>query len=145
MKRFFTSLFAVILLNACVFAAENVHVTIQPETVVNTIDLKVYGHFLEHIYNSCNGGLWGELVWNRSFEAGNVAGWTDSEGVYTQKARGNQILLLGDPAWTDYEVTMDAKKLSGAEGFLVLFHAKDGQFYWANLGGWHNSRNGFVL
>jgi len=41
---------------------------IEPEKIVCEIDEKVYGHFLEHIYHSVNGGLWGELVWNRSLE-----------------------------------------------------------------------------
>jgi alpha-L-arabinofuranosidase len=41
---------------------------IEPEKIVCEIDEKVYGHFFEHIYHSANGGLWGELVWNRSFE-----------------------------------------------------------------------------
>ena len=42
--------------------------SIDPTKTVNSIDKRVYGHFLEHIYHSCNGGLWGDLVWNRSFE-----------------------------------------------------------------------------
>ena len=42
--------------------------SIDPTKTVNRIDERVYGHFLEHIYHSCNGGLWGDLVWNRSFE-----------------------------------------------------------------------------
>ncbi|MCJ7514692.1 MAG: hypothetical protein MUO89_01815 [Dehalococcoidia bacterium] len=41
---------------------------IEPDEIVGQIDEKTYGHFLEHIYHSVNGGLWGELVWNRSFE-----------------------------------------------------------------------------
>jgi alpha-L-arabinofuranosidase len=41
---------------------------IEPNEIVCQIDEKIYGHFFEHIYHSANGGLWGELVWNRSFE-----------------------------------------------------------------------------
>ncbi len=150
MKRLFSLLSATaMLLNICVYAhvctAENFEAVIQPQKTVNTIDPKVYGHFLEHIYNSCNGGLWGELVWNRSFEAGNANGWTYADGVFTQKNYGNHVLLFGDENWTDYEVTLDAKKLSGKEGFLILFHAKGDNFYWANLGGWDNERNAFEV
>ena len=42
-----------------------VNATINTQDVVQKIDPKIYSQFLEHIYNSCNGGLWGELVWNR--------------------------------------------------------------------------------
>ncbi len=45
-----------------------VNLSINASRVVGRIDERIYGHFLEHIYHSCNGGLWGELVWNRSFE-----------------------------------------------------------------------------
>ena len=50
---------------------------IEPNEIVCEIDEKVYGHFLEHIYHSVNGGLWGELVWNRSFED-----WPDEWQTY---------------------------------------------------------------
>ena len=42
--------------------------TVDPDKVVGHIDERLYGQFPENIYHSCNGGLWGEVVWNRSFE-----------------------------------------------------------------------------
>lgn len=45
-----------------------VNLTVDTARVTGQIDEKIYGHFLEHIYHSCNGGLWGDLIWNRSFE-----------------------------------------------------------------------------
>ena len=60
-----------------------VDVTVNPDKPLSRIDNKIYGHFLEHIYNSCNGGLWGELVWNRSFEAGAGANWQYDKGSWT--------------------------------------------------------------
>ncbi len=45
-----------------------VSLAVDTTRVVGQIDGKIYGQFLEHIYHSCNGGLWGERVWNRSFE-----------------------------------------------------------------------------
>jgi alpha-L-arabinofuranosidase len=51
----------------------------------------------------------------------------------------------GDDSWTDYTYTLKAKKLSGAEGFLVLFHYQDRNNFIAwNLGGWDNSRSALV-
>lgn len=47
---------------------------------------------------------------------------------------------IGDPKWTNYTLRLKARKLAGAEGFLVLFHAVDSEnFRWWNIGGWGNS------
>jgi len=47
----------------------------------------------------------------------------------------------GDPKWTDYTIHLKARKNGGAEGFLILYHAADGDNYnWWNVGGWGNSR-----
>ncbi len=48
--------------------AQAVRLKVDTSTVVQQIDPKIYGQFLEHIYHSVNGGVWGEVVWNRSFE-----------------------------------------------------------------------------
>jgi alpha-L-arabinofuranosidase len=49
--------------------------------------------------------------------------------------------LVGDPEWTDFTYTLKARKLSGPEGFLILFHAKDGRnWVWWNVGGWGDTR-----
>ncbi|MDO5113281.1 MAG: alpha-L-arabinofuranosidase C-terminal domain-containing protein [Planctomycetia bacterium] len=126
-----------------VCAAEPLDVTVNASKVVNPIDVRVYSHFLEHIYNSCNGGLWGELVWNRSFEAGQSNMWQRQDGVLTQKStHGNPRLVFGDENWTNYEFSCNAKKLGGKEGFLLMFRVKGNDYYWVNLGGWENKRDG---
>ncbi len=124
-------------------AEEPVRLTLEPSKVVNRVDEKVYGHFLEHIYNSCNGGLWGELVWNRSFELNPAGLWSIENGCIVQRGTGINIRrVFGDPAWTDYEFSLEALKTGGHEGFLILFRvAGDKDFYWANLGGWGNKRH----
>ena len=63
----FAALAYSVLLTSPGFGADAIKLALNPGRVVNRIDEKVYGHFLEHIYNSCNGGLWGDLIWNRSF------------------------------------------------------------------------------
>jgi alpha-L-arabinofuranosidase len=41
----------------------------------------------------------------------------------------------------DYDISVKATKVSGAEGFLVSFGVKDtGNWYWWNLGGWNNTQ-----
>jgi alpha-N-arabinofuranosidase len=115
--------------------------TVDPAQVLNQIDEKVYGHFFEHIYHSANGGLWGELVWNRSFEENSAGRWQIDNDEVTQTGRGtDQRLLFGDTAWTDYECTLQAQKTGGSEGFLILFRETDpAAHYWYNLGGWGNT------
>jgi alpha-L-arabinofuranosidase len=50
-------------------------------------------------------------------------------------------ITIGDENWTDYTMKLKARKLSGDEGFLILFHGRDPQNYlWFNIGGWGNSR-----
>jgi len=133
-----------VLIASGTLGAETVKLALDPQRVVNRIDEKVYGHFLEHIYNSCNGGLWGDLIWNRSFEHNAAGLWSVRDDRVVQRGMGvNNRLPFGDAGWTDYEYTLEARKTGGHEGFLILFRvAGEDDFYWANLGGWGNKRHG---
>lgn len=125
-------------------ALGEVALRIDPSTEIGRIDERVYGQFLEHIYHSANGGLWGELVWNRSFEESLGAGlWQARNGGFAQlDLSPNVRWVFGEPTWRDYEYTLSARKLGGHEGFLVLFRvAGPDDFYWMNLGGWNNTRH----
>jgi alpha-N-arabinofuranosidase len=115
--------------------------TIDPSKVVRTIHPHVYGHFLEHIYHSVEGGLFGELITNRAFVG--PQGFRMEDGVLVQSSMGTDIkTFAGDPNWTDYEFALRARKTGGSEGFLILFRcASDRDFYWWNLGGWGNQRS----
>ena len=71
MKRFcmiFAIATLIIALKANGTDKTQVILNVEPETIMNPIDIKIYGHFYEHIYRSANGGLWGEMIWDRSFE-----------------------------------------------------------------------------
>ena len=46
----------------------SVQAVASPEKELNPIDRRIYGQFLEHLYNAVNNGLWGDLVFNRSLE-----------------------------------------------------------------------------
>ena len=117
---------------------------INTQNVQHQIDINVYGQFLEHIYHSANGGLWGDLIWNRSFEMTDLplGSWkVDGDEIQQTSLNTDVRLLFGETDWTDYEISLEAKKTGGSEGFLIIFRATDGNFYWCNLGGWNNTQH----
>jgi alpha-L-arabinofuranosidase len=67
--------------------------------------------------------------------------WSAEDGVIRPLGTNPQSwALAGDPSWTNYTVTLRARKTGGNEGFLVLWHSADGDNYrWWNLGGWGNT------
>jgi hypothetical protein len=69
--------------------------------------------------------------------------WKVVEGAYRQSDLGeNRRSVLRVPELADavdYTVRLKARKLAGREGFLVMFHVRDEDFYWLNLGGWNNT------
>jgi len=140
---------AVILIIATTFGCstsqKNEHqIRINSLQGTGNISNLLYGHFYEHIYHSANGGLWGDLVWNRSFEEFlHRPEWAVNGNILSQKALLSDVrLIFGDPSWTDYEFTLEARKDGGYEGFLILFRAAgEENFYWMNLGGWGNSQH----
>jgi alpha-L-arabinofuranosidase len=69
--------------------------------------------------------------------------WTwDGDVLRQSSEEENCRALVGDIDWTDYTYTLRARKLSGAEGFLILFHANnDNNWIWWNVGGWGNTRS----
>ena len=54
--------------------------------------------------------------------------------------------FAGNKDWTDYTFSLKARKLGGAEGFLILFRVKDeNQKSWWNIGGWGNTRHAIEI
>ncbi len=72
--------------------------------------------------------------------------WKVVDGAYRQSATGENlrsVLSLPELAEaTDYTVHLKARKIAGSEGFLVMFHVADDDFYWASIGGWNNTNHG---
>ncbi len=126
-------------------APERIVYTVDAARTVGRIDPGIYGQFLEHIFNSVHGGLWGDLVRNPSLETTSSGAWViENDTVKTTERVTDRRLVFGDEQWEDYELTLQARKRDGAEGFIVLFRVADaGRFYWANLGGWQNREHGF--
>ncbi len=69
--------------------------------------------------------------------------WKTDDGMLRQTSHNeNCRATTGDAAWTDYTYTLKARKNSGDEGFLILFHTRDPNNYlWWNIGGWKNTRS----
>ena len=65
-------------------------------------------------------------------------------GVLRQNSGNENVrAITGNKSWTDYSLTLKARKLGGTEGFLVLFHINDDRTKnWWNIGGWGNTANG---
>jgi alpha-L-arabinofuranosidase len=69
--------------------------------------------------------------------------WKVQDGALRQDALTENVrAIAGDKTWTDYSYSLKARKLGGAEGFLILFRVRDeNEKSWWNLGGWGNSRH----
>lgn len=70
--------------------------------------------------------------------------WSVENGVFKQSdRRGSGRVLFGDESWSNYTLTLKARKLSGREGFIVIFRNSEGGSYleW-NIGGWNNEQHG---
>ncbi len=70
--------------------------------------------------------------------------WEVKDGVLRQSGSGNNLLATaGDPSWTDYTLSLKARKTGGDEGFLIAVRMADEKNYlhW-NLGGWGNKQHG---
>jgi alpha-L-arabinofuranosidase len=126
----------------------------------------LFGAFFEEINLAGEGGLYGELVRNRSFNSSTtpdfwnlvtpaIAGWqatggawsidsSVSPGAYEQSGNGSDYRSTysgaGSTAWNNYTLTLQARKLSGSEGFLIMFNVADSNnWFWWNIGGWTNT------
>ena len=67
--------------------------------------------------------------------------WAVTNGVYRQNQPGRASSYFGDENWSDYTLSLKARKLGGGEGFLIMVGRKGGDLYWWNLGGWGNTRH----
>lgn len=94
----------------------------------------------------------GEVVYRSNFDNGtphwnaHAGDWTAAQGCYRQSRIAEKCFSLLDAPplseSSDYTLTLKARKLSGQEGFLILFRAKGGENYtWWNIGGWNNKEH----
>jgi alpha-L-arabinofuranosidase len=73
--------------------------------------------------------------------------WAIVDGVLQQTSEAENVrLLTGDEDWQDYTLTLKARKLAGAEGFLITYASTNPDTpSWWNLGGWNNTLHGLEM
>ena len=108
---------AVFCLAASLAPAQTVSLTVNTGTVIHFIDQKIYGQSLDPVI----GGLWGEVVWNRSFEETLTEGaWKVNGGVLEGTGgKGDARFGFGAETWRDYELSVDLMRPAG-EGVLAV-------------------------
>jgi alpha-L-arabinofuranosidase len=69
--------------------------------------------------------------------------WQVKDGAYRQPdPTATTSAFAGDTGWDDYTVALKARKLGGAEGFIITVCDNGaGSYVVWNLGGWHNTRH----
>lgn len=90
-----------------------------------------------------------QTLYQSDFASG-MSGWTTSGGTwqtqdgYLRQTGGGTpaLALVGSSAWSNYTLTLKARKISGSEGFLITFGSPgDGTKTWWNIGGWGNTQH----
>jgi alpha-L-arabinofuranosidase len=70
--------------------------------------------------------------------------WSMKDGVLAQSdTRATSTVWAGDGQWSDYALTLKARKLSGSEGFIIVVRndPPNTRVQW-NVGGWGNTKHG---
>ncbi len=70
--------------------------------------------------------------------------WSVVDGALRQTSEDENVrAFIGDLNWRDYTLTLKARKISGAEGFLICFANPDPETVtWWNIAGWNNTQHG---
>lgn len=131
-RRICTSLFAV-LLPGMLFSQKTVTLTVQADKPVAEVQSTMYGVFFEDINFAADGGIYAELVKNRSFEFYDPQmGWKE---VRKDGAKGSLLVINQEEVTPNNPRYMRVKKISaeGAygienEGFRGMGVFKDAQY-----------------
>ena len=69
--------------------------------------------------------------------------WQTADGALRQTGTQSDCrALVLNTSWSDYTLSLRARKLGGREGFLIIFGARDAHnLYWWNIGGWGNTKH----
>jgi alpha-L-arabinofuranosidase len=73
--------------------------------------------------------------------------WKVEDGSlrYEGRGEGDRAVFTGGK-WQDFTLSLKARKISGDEGFLIIFRAREEESRsWWNIGGWGNSQHALEL
>ena len=96
----------------------------------------------------------GKVVYESDFSKGTEGwkflgngDWSVNEGALRQtRITENVRAIVQNKKFTEYTYTLKARKISGDEGFLILFNVNDeNEKSWWNIGGWGNRRHGIEM
>jgi alpha-L-arabinofuranosidase len=128
-----------------------VSINIKAGTPSGLIDPKIYGQLFEHIYFSADGGLWGEMIAERSFEPeqytgisprdGFFDGWYEDDNnilhsptLYEQPipmitTDGNSYVISTDIKWRSYKLARHMWSGGYADMRVEFKNISDGKSY----------------
>ncbi|MEN6427390.1 MAG: sialate O-acetylesterase [Phycisphaerales bacterium] len=75
---------------------DSVSLTVHVDQTTKTVSAGIYGQFLEHIFNSVHGGLWGDQILNGTLELRPPRGWGMRRGNAAQAATPQNWEFIGD-------------------------------------------------
>jgi len=119
--------------------------TQAPQTIKGSIGVGTWETSAE--YKDIRVEKAGELLYTSDFSKGadgwktDGGNWSVVDGAYRQSNRATGLSFFGDENWSDYTLTLKARKLNGAEGFLICFGRKGQERNWWNIGGWGNTEH----
>jgi alpha-L-arabinofuranosidase len=67
--------------------------------------------------------------------------WAAEDGVYRQKDRAVAVSYFSEAGWNNVTISAKARKIAGAEGFMIVAGTADGRRVQWNVGGWGNRRH----
>ena len=114
----------------------------QPKTITGAIGVGTWETSAE--FKDIHVEKAGEVLFASDFSKGSDGwktdggDWSAVDGAYRQNNQAVGLSFYGDETWSNYILTLKARKIKGNEGFLVCFARKDGERNWWNIGGWGN-------
>ena len=94
---------------------KKVNINIKSGAPSGIIDSKIYGQLFEHIYFSADGGLWGEMIAERSFEPEQYPGISPRDGFFDGWYEDDNSILHSP---TLYEQPIPIVTVDG-EGYVI--------------------------
>lgn len=126
-------------------AVEAPQISSHPTGMIGVGTWKTQAEYKDIRVTSPDGRVLYESDFSMGMDAWKTSGgdWTFVDGALRQNADGENIrAVVGDPTWSDYTLTLKARKLGGSEGFLILFHTPDIENpVWWNIGGWGDTEH----